>query len=179
MRTVEGIVFYRVQSGGALSEENLFLPAHLNAGVSSDKTVIRSITKINFLERLRSNPKFSQSLTSCLAERYAHALMLRELIGIKTAEDRLKKELESSSLSDRDREKKRSQLSTIESLLTSARETKEQTKGMEETMRSMIRQMAQEFVRSWKINKALYEQYGGQVVFQQAGVEPLTSIGIS
>jgi hypothetical protein len=28
-------------------------------------------------------------------------------------------------------------------------------------------------VESWKFNKALYEQYGGRVIFQQAGIEPL------
>jgi lipid II:glycine glycyltransferase (peptidoglycan interpeptide bridge formation enzyme) len=50
---------------------------------------------------------------------------------------------------------------------------KEQTKGMEEQMRPMRRQMAQQFVKSWKINKALYQKYGGRVIFQQAGVEPL------
>lgn len=83
------IVFYRVQGGGALSEENLFFPTHLYTGVASVNTVIRSIAKIDFLDRMKTNPKFAQSLSSCLAERYAHALMLRELIGIKSAEDRL------------------------------------------------------------------------------------------
>ncbi|MGB0155568.1 MAG: Crp/Fnr family transcriptional regulator [Verrucomicrobiales bacterium] len=83
------IVFYRVQSGGALSEENLFVPTHLNTGVATVETVIRSISKVGLLDLMRSDPKFSQSLVSCLAERYAHALMLRELVGIKTAEDRL------------------------------------------------------------------------------------------
>ena len=79
------VVFYRVQSGGALSEENLFLPAHLYTGVAAVKTVIRSIQKPDFLKRMQTDPKFSQALSSCLAERYAHALMLRELVGIKTA----------------------------------------------------------------------------------------------
>ena len=37
----------------------------------------------------------------------------------------------------------------------------------------MKRQMAQNLVRMWKINKALYEKYGGRVIFQQAGVEPI------
>ena len=37
----------------------------------------------------------------------------------------------------------------------------------------MKRQMARSFVKSWKINKALYEKYGGRVIFQQAGPEPL------
>jgi hypothetical protein len=47
------------------------------------------------------------------------------------------------------------------------------SKGMEDQMRLMKRQIAQQFVKSWKINKALYAQYGGRVIFQQAGVEPL------
>jgi len=29
------------------------------------------------------------------------------------------------------------------------------------------------FITRWKVNKSLYEKYGGRVIFQQAGVEPL------
>ena len=29
------------------------------------------------------------------------------------------------------------------------------------------------FIRQWKINRALYQQYGGRIVFQQGGPEPL------
>lgn len=82
-------------------------------------------------------------------------------------------ELKSSSLSDREREEKASHLKTIESILKRTGEMKEKTKGMEEQMRPMKRRMAQHFVTSWKINKALYAKYGGRVIFQQAGVEPL------
>ncbi|MFA7257648.1 MAG: hypothetical protein WC047_08755 [Kiritimatiellales bacterium] len=87
--------------------------------------------------------------------------------------ERLQKELQSSSLSDRDRKEKESELQTIESILKSTHEMKEQTKGMEDRMRPVKRQMAQQFVKSWKINKTLYAKYGGRVIFQQAGVEPL------
>jgi CRP-like cAMP-binding protein len=83
------VVFYRVRNGGALSEENLYFPTHLYTGVATVETVIRSITKVDFLERLKSDLQLSLALTSCLAERYANALMLRELMGIKAAEDRL------------------------------------------------------------------------------------------
>lgn len=86
--------------------------------------------------------------------------------------EKLQKELKSSSLSDRERKDKESQLQTIESILKSTRDMKGQMKGMEEQMRPMKRQMAQQFVKSWKTNKALYEKYGGRVIFQQAGVEP-------
>jgi len=35
------------------------------------------------------------------------------------------------------------------------------------------RQMASAFVMHWKLNRALYRQYGGRVIYQQAGPEPL------
>ena len=53
------------------------------------------------------------------------------------------------------------------------REMKERTQGMKEQLRPIKRQMARQFVRSWKINKALFAKYGGRVIFQQAGPEPL------
>ena len=36
-----------------------------------------------------------------------------------------------------------------------------------------MQRVAQTTVRNWKFNKALYEKYGGRVIFQQAGCEPL------
>jgi hypothetical protein len=85
----------------------------------------------------------------------------------------LRQQLQSTSLSDQDRKEKESRLQTIERTLKSTQEAKEMSKGMEDQMRLMKRQIAQQFVKSWKINKALYAQYGGRVIFQQAGVEPL------
>jgi heat shock protein HslJ len=38
---------------------------------------------------------------------------------------------------------------------------------------AMRRAMAQSIVRQWKINKALHAQYGGRIVYQQLGPEPL------
>ena len=34
-------------------------------------------------------------------------------------------------------------------------------------------EIAGSFIRQWKLNKALYEQYGGRIIFQQGGPEPL------
>ncbi|NEV60956.1 hypothetical protein [Thiorhodococcus minor] len=39
-----------------------------------------------------------------------------------------------------------------------------------ETMR---RDMARSMIRQWKLNRALYRQYGGRIIFQQPGPEPL------
>jgi heat shock protein HslJ len=38
---------------------------------------------------------------------------------------------------------------------------------------AMRHAMAQSLVRQWKINKALYAQYGGRIIYQQLGPEPL------
>ena len=86
---------------------------------------------------------------------------------------RLMAELKTDTLSERERRNKESQLKSIESILKVTREMKQQSKGMEESLRRMRRKSARQFVRSWKINHALYAKYGGRVIFQQAGVEPL------
>jgi hypothetical protein len=39
--------------------------------------------------------------------------------------------------------------------------------------RAAHEEIAGAFIRQWKINKALYEHYGGRIVFQQGGPEPL------
>jgi hypothetical protein len=86
---------------------------------------------------------------------------------------RLTEELEDPSLTDREREEKTDELETVESILETNREMEEQTRGMEEVMRPMKRRMARQFVMAWKINKAMHGKYGGRVIFQQAGPEPL------
>lgn len=86
---------------------------------------------------------------------------------------KLQEELKSDSLSERARNEKESRLKTLESLLKSNREMKERTRGMEEQMRPMKRNIAGHFVKNWKVNKALFAKYGGRVIFQQAGPEPL------
>jgi heat shock protein HslJ len=37
----------------------------------------------------------------------------------------------------------------------------------------MRREMGRSMIERWKLNKALYEQYGGRIIFQQFGPEPL------
>ena len=76
-------------------------------------------------------------------------------------------ELKSNTLSERDRKEKEAYLATIETSLNTARENaKDQT-------RSVFRQIGLKWVKRWKVNKALYAKYGGRVIFQQAGAEPI------
>ena len=37
----------------------------------------------------------------------------------------------------------------------------------------MQRGFARSIIEQWKVNRALYEQYGGRTIFQQLGPEPL------
>jgi len=78
--------------------------------------------------------------------------------------DNLLEELKSKSLTEQERTEKTSRLQTLENKLKTYKQVDEETQGME---------VAQHFVKSWKINKSLYEKYGGRIIFQQAGVEPL------
>jgi hypothetical protein len=45
--------------------------------------------------------------------------------------------------------------------------------GDEEAQHQAVESVARMTVRNWKVNKALYEKYGGRVIFQQAGNEPI------
>jgi hypothetical protein len=38
---------------------------------------------------------------------------------------------------------------------------------------AMRRDMARGIIRQWKINKALYEEFGGRIIYQQMGPEPV------
>lgn len=40
-------------------------------------------------------------------------------------------------------------------------------------VRAMRQGMARSMIRQWKINKSLYETYGGRIIYQQLGPEPL------
>ena len=56
-----------------------------------------------------------------------------------------------------------------EGLTTDEDLTEEEAAQIEELETSMATSM----VRQWKINKALYEEYGGRIIYQQLGPEPL------
>jgi hypothetical protein len=42
--------------------------------------------------------------------------------------------------------------------------------------RDARRQVAAAFIRHWKIHRALYRQYGGRIIYQQGGPEPLDAL---
>jgi len=44
---------------------------------------------------------------------------------------------------------------------------------MHERLKTGKRRISEHWVSNWKMNKALYEKYGGRIIFQQAGIEPI------
>ena len=84
------IVFFRAKEGQAIAEENLFLPNYLySAIVSVPDTVIASVSRDQLLSTLHSRPAALDGFVTCLAQRYSDALMTRELVSIRSAEERL------------------------------------------------------------------------------------------
>ena len=91
---------------------------------------------------------------------------------LEKSKRQLAEELESVHLSENERKQKQSQLRTIDAILKTERQRQSPSDASDGQTRVM-RQTARQFVRSWKINKELYARYGGRVIFQQAGVEPI------
>jgi hypothetical protein len=85
----------------------------------------------------------------------------------------LSRKLESDALSESDRAKYASDLQCVEKRLKTDAAIAEISAADPEQTRKTNEQIAETFVRAWKVNLSLYEQYGGRVIFQQAGVEPL------
>jgi len=88
--------------------------------------------------------------------------------GFAKDKQRLEEELKSTTLSKDDRARKEQELAMTEDLLKSTGDDGGQRPKDPEEVK-----MAREMVRTWKINHALYKQYGGRVIFQQAGPEPI------
>lgn len=86
---------------------------------------------------------------------------------------RLIEELKSGSLSEKERKAKEEYLKNLEYIRKANHKRAYQTPEAEERDRRGTRSMGRMFVRNWKINRALHAKYGGRVIFQQAGPEPL------
>ena len=97
----------------------------------------------------------------------------REMARLVEDKARLEQDLQSASLKPAEAKAKQDHLATIEKILKTSRQMEEEAEGREEQMRSAKRRVARTFVGRWKINRALYQKYGGRVIFQQAGPEPL------
>jgi hypothetical protein len=53
------------------------------------------------------------------------------------------------------------------------RETELRDPAQRKIQEEAERRVAQHWVRQWKLNQALYREFGGRIIFQQAGWEPI------
>lgn len=97
----------------------------------------------------------------------------KELVQAEQERQKLLDELKSDSLGEKEREQKESSSKSLEKFIISFRESLEQMESGNDTVRQEQLENAKLFVTSWKINHALFLKYGGRVIFQQMGPEPL------
>lgn len=83
------------------------------------------------------------------------------------------KKLELKELTESERKSLASHLETLNRLLKPDLEVEKYRRENPAQVRQSHGEMAKGFIKMWKINKALFDQYGGRVIFQQAGPEPL------
>lgn len=91
----------------------------------------------------------------------------RERAARRTA---IEQRLGSPGLAEAESEALRAELETLASL---ERSLTDLTEGDPDEVRRARRTVAEAFIRQWKIDRALYREYGGRIGFQQGGPEPL------
>jgi len=84
---------------------------------------------------------------------------------------RLKKQLKQPELSEEKRKVAQTNLSILDEIDSYNVRPKSDRERRELT--ASERTVAKMFVSAWKFNQGLYRKYGGRVVFQQAGLEPI------
>lgn len=112
------------------------------------------------------------------AEIQAFVSKLRETLTkqeMKWEEQRaqLVKDMQSANLTKAEKDKMTSRLETIERILESQKEQEQRRKEDEAKHQKIQEDIAKVSIRAWKVNRALFDKYGGRVIFQQAGPEPL------
>ena len=84
-------------------------------------------------------------------------------------------ELKSPGLTEAQRKQKQQYLDTLNSLRDhDARMEKEQSDPAQKKMwQDSVQRVAAMWVKQWKVNQALFREFGGRIIFQQAGWEPI------
>ncbi len=84
--------------------------------------------------------------------------------------------LQEGSLSEDEKKLLQSELATLEMLHKQEREENSVNEIEKEEILKIQQGMAASTIKQWKINKALYQQYGGRIIGQQMGPEPLDAM---
>lgn len=87
--------------------------------------------------------------------------------------DELAGKLQAQGLSDAERKALSAELEALEDLIANLAEVTAPPAEDPEEVRAARQEIASAFIRQWKLNRALYQDYGGRIIFQQGGPEPL------
>ncbi len=82
-------------------------------------------------------------------------------------------ELKANNLAEADRKSLEEKLSMYDLFVKTEKEMRDYDTRYPEESRKSEEAIATSFVQAWKVNQALHRKYGGRVIFQQAGPEPL------
>ncbi len=85
----------------------------------------------------------------------------------------LQGQLESENLSAADRKSLEAEAAQLSELLAALGEGANLSAVESAQIETMQDEMARSIIEQWKLNRELYRDYGGRIIFQQAGPEPL------
>lgn len=83
----------------------------------------------------------------------------------------VQKALQSKNLPDAERKQLEDDLKLIDEMFKMNQDADKHAGDPERV--AAEEQLARSFIMQWKVNQSLYQQYGGRVVYQQVGAEPL------
>lgn len=87
--------------------------------------------------------------------------------------EEIERKLKAQDLPTDERKRLAAQLEALNELLAASDGAEDGAVANPEEDKAARERIASSFIRQWKINRALYQQYGGRIVFQQGGPEPL------
>jgi hypothetical protein len=137
---------------------------------TQDAEEVRSVV----LDRLTDRYAAEKGITVTQAEKDAYARNARAALaadraGYERRRDALRRKLAAPGLGEAERTTLTAELDSANRTIADL--TPPATPSAED--QAARQQIAEAFIRQWKINQALYRQYGGRIIFQQGGPEPL------
>jgi hypothetical protein len=97
----------------------------------------------------------------------------KDLAEKEARRDELNRKLAAGGLTDAERKTMTGERDSLEQFLRDMKEMDTDPDMSAAELQAAREEIAGSFILQWKINKALYEQYGGRIIFQQGGPEPL------
>jgi hypothetical protein len=130
------------------------------------------------LEQLTDRYASDKGIAVTQAERDAYVKHLQRSMAQdrqrqEARRDELTRRLAAEALPESERASLASERDTLNALLATLDELADSAAGDPAETAAARDQLADAFIRQWKINQALYREYGGRIIFQQGGPEPL------